>query len=327
MVFIPASDRNVLFASRRRSVLGGMFHMALPAAKVVEDLVDKKRFAILTDRTGFPSPRSVSFGQAEDIPSVVASLGLPFIAKARIRGDLCSAGIPKTLIVQDDAGCELLAERLRAEPGGMWLAQTYIAGDDECHVSVAVCMEDSGQAIATFTARKRRQTHGGAGVGTCVVSAHDEEATALAVEFLRTVGYVGVAEVELKRDVRTGLPYLVEVNARLWSQAMLAAACGYNFALMQYDLALGRTPRPNARSYGEVMWQDVWDDFYWSFCREGYREQGRVSVLAWLSDTLRARAHPYASWRDPGPFARRVWGLVGEVLSRRRSGAGPGRRP
>lgn len=316
-VLIPASDRDVLFASRRRSDLSGMFHMVLPPEEVVEDLLDKERFAALTERTGFPSPTTVRLRNVQQVAHAVAALGLPFIVKPQLRGSGFLAPVPKALVVRDEADCERLAGRLGQQDRCLWLAQTYVPGDDACQISVAVCIDHGGRPAATFTARKRRQGNMGNGVGTCVVSTRDDEATDLAVEFLRAIGYVGVAEVELKRDACSGRPYLIEVNARLWSQTMLAAVCGYNFPRMQYDLALGQTPRPAASDYGTVIWQDVWDDFYWSFRRGAYRARGRVSALGWLCETLRGRAHPYASWLDPAPWAHRVWRLAGRILGRR----------
>ncbi len=126
--------------------------------------------------------------------------------------------------------------------------QEYVPGDDLHHISVAVALDKASLPLATFVARKRRQGNHGAGVGTFVEAHKDDEAASTAVSFLQKMGYVGVAEMELKRHATTGELFAIEVNPRMWSQVMLPASVGVNFPMLYCKVATGAALESEAPS-------------------------------------------------------------------------------
>ncbi len=189
------------------------------------------------------------------------------------------------------------------------MVQEYVPGGDFQHLSVAVALDSHARPVTSFVARKRRQGNRGAGVGTFVESHQDDEAAGVARRFLSRIGYVGVAEMELKRHGITGELFAIEVNPRLWSQVMLPAALGLDFALLAYRIARGAAPSGELPSAPEraVSWQDLWGDSYWTFRPEGYFWRGDVSASRWLMETLSCCVHPFFEWRDPVPAMVRLW--------------------
>jgi predicted ATP-grasp superfamily ATP-dependent carboligase len=61
---------------------------------------------------------------------------------------------------------------------------------------------------------------------------------------LRGAGWTGVAMVEFKLDARSGIPRLMEVNARFWGSLQLAISAGVDFPFLLYRHALGERPSP-----------------------------------------------------------------------------------
>jgi predicted ATP-grasp superfamily ATP-dependent carboligase len=68
------------------------------------------------------------------------------------------------------------------------------------------------------------------------------------LRLLRDLGWQGVAMLEFKTDSRTGRPYLMEINGRLWGSLQLAVDAGVDFPALLVSCALGERPaRPSYR--------------------------------------------------------------------------------
>ena len=320
-VLVPTSDRFVRLASALRSELDRWYHVALPSPRIVDDLLDKARFSACARRHGLRSPRTVAVFCERELSEAAREVGLPLIAKPRA-SDVRPPGLPKAQLISDEAQLRAFGERHGASPGGALVVQQYIPGTDVQHLSVAVAMDSRARPLASFVARKRRQSNGGAGVGTFVEAHRDDEAAGAARRFLSQIGYVGVAEVEMKRHGVTGELFAIEVNPRLWSQVSLPAALGLDFAELAYRIALGRAPEREAPSpRGAAAWQDLSGDLYWTFRPGGYLWRGEVSAPRWLMQSITSCAHPFFEWRDPAPAAKRLWQQAAEVVARVRAGS------
>jgi predicted ATP-grasp superfamily ATP-dependent carboligase len=315
-VILPTSDRYVRLTSRCRDQLQRSFRLLLPEAALIEDLLDKDRFARRAQAIQASVPRTGALRGLSDLPVLAAELGLPLILKPARREGLV-LGLPKALRIEKQEEIAVAQAKYAGCPEGLLVVQEYVPGPDTHHVSVAVCLDRRCEVLMTFTSRKRRQGNGGAGVGTYVERIDEPEAEANAVALLRSLGYVGVAEVEFKRHARTGKLYVIEINPRLWSQTHLAGACGLNFPHLMYCLAAG-LPLPALPAKRRIKsWQDLWGDFYEVFRRDGYHATGEVSVMQWLGQSLRAGAGPYFAFDDLLPVAAHALSVARENAGRR----------
>lgn len=315
-VLLPTSDRFAHLVSSRRAQLSPRYQLLLPDHALIEDLLDKQRFVQCAQAGGATVPRSVMLRGLAELPSIARHLGLPIIVKPASKEHRDRSGIPKVILLEREEEIAATLDRYAACNGVPFLAQDYIPGDDRQHLSVAVCLDRRAEVVATFTARKRRQGNLGAGVGTYVERFQDAEAEQIAATLLRSLKYVGVAEVEFKRHAHTGRLYVIEVNPRVWTQVTLPGACGLNFPLMFYCLATG-LPLPTARmTRRRIAWQSLWGDFYNTFRRGGYREAGMVSRWQWLTQSARAHVGPYLDLRDPLPALVELLHVAREIVRR-----------
>lgn len=307
-VLLPTADGFVKLLSDARDALRDRFHVALPPADLVDDLLDKQRFSDLAARAGLRTPRSVSVDGLDAVPAAAAAVGFPAVVKLRVPMDKEYSTLPKAIVLRTGADARALAA---AGPLGYGargvVVQEYVPGGDDHHVSVALALDARSRTLATFVSRKRRQGNGGAGVGTFVESHADPEAVRATRLLLERSGYVGVAETELKRHAVTGELFVIEVNPRLWSQVVLPAALGIDFPLLACRIATGAADAEAEPPAAPCAWQDLFSDLYWTFGRGGYFRRGEVSLAGWLRQTLASRAHPYFSWDDPGPALHRAW--------------------
>jgi len=315
-VLLPTSDRFVRFVSSRREQLDSRYQLLLPDHELVEDLLDKQRFAQCAQVGGAAVPRSVALRGLGELPSLTGHLALPIILKPACTEHRSEFVIPKVILLEREEEFAATLDRYSACNGVPFLAQEYIPGGDRQHLSVAVCLDRRSEVVATFTARKNRQGNLGAGVGTYVERFQDAEAEQSATALLRSLKYVGVAEVEFKRHAHTGRLYVIEVNPRVWTQVALPGACGLNYPLMFYCLATG-LPLPTAQvTQRRIAWQSLWDDFYNTFRRGGYREAGMVSRWQWLRQTAQAHVGPFWDLRDPLPALVQLWQVARQVVRR-----------
>ncbi|MDB5353814.1 MAG: ATP-grasp protein-like protein [Phycisphaerales bacterium] len=315
-VLIPTSDRMVQLVSRARARLEPLYRLMLSDETLIEDLLDKSRFASRTGGTSALAPRGVTISGIAQVPDAVSQLGLPMILKPVRQGDIAGTNFPKVLLLETPEQVAHAREHYASCNGMRLVAQEYIPGPAEQQISVAACLDREGRALAAFTARKRRQGTNGTGVGLYVEAFHDPEAQDAAIALLKELKCVGINEVELKRHPQTGKLYVIEINPRVWLQVTLPFARGINFPQVLYSLAAGLAPPPipqNGEAERPIAWQDFFHDGHATFRPHGYRAKGEISVLQWLKQSLRARTGPYAALRDPLPTMVWMCNVLGKL--------------
>lgn len=103
----------------------------------------------------------------------------------------------------------------------------------------------NGELRAAFAHRRLREKPPSGGVSVLRDSIPlDEELLRRSVALLEGFSWKGVAMVEYKLDVRTGVPYLMEVNGRLWGSLQLAIDSGVDFPLLLVEAAMGERRAP-----------------------------------------------------------------------------------
>mgnify|MGYP006410581529 FL=1 len=99
---------------------------------------------------------------------------------------------------------------------------------------------DRGQPIAFFSHRRLREKPLWGGVSVlCESVVPNPQTIAYSMRLLTDIEFHGVAMVEFKRDLKTGIPFLMEINARFWGSLQLAVDAGVNFPYLFYKLTIG----------------------------------------------------------------------------------------
>ena len=155
-----------------------------------------------------------------------------------------------------DGRQSLAALYRRAAPlagsGGV-IIQSWIPGHGEAQFSYAG-LWNGGKAVASLIARRRRQYPLDFGrSSTFVETVEQAEVEALASQFLESLGYSGVAEIEFKYDRRDGRYKLLDVNGRFWTWNGLGGIAGVDFPYLAWRQALGLDV-PRARAKTGAVW-------------------------------------------------------------------------
>jgi predicted ATP-grasp superfamily ATP-dependent carboligase len=172
-----------------------------------------------------------------------------------------------------------------------------------------------GRTLASFSHQRIREKPPGGGLGVYQESvALDPMLRERCETLFRTFGWRGVAMVEMKIDRRTGVPYVIEVNARFWASLQLSVDCGVDFPAMLVAAALGESPTP-VHEYPlgvrtRWWWGDV-DQLIARLRRSRRRPAlpphvpGRLRGLGdFVVTTLRRETDETLRVNDPRPFVR-----------------------
>jgi D-aspartate ligase len=251
-VLYPTRDEIVAAVSRRRTVLEPQFVISTPTWSRVRWAWDKRNTYRRAADRGIPVPRTWAPRDVHELGGLPVSY--PVVIKPAIKEHFIYYTKAKAWRADDLAQLEARFEKARAFLGeGEVMVQEFIPGDGRHQFAFCSFFKHS-RSLGTMVVRRRRQHPAEFGRASTFVETVDlPELEAMSVEFLRSIDFYGLAELEYKRDPRDGVFKLLDFNARCWGYHGLGARAGVDFpALLFQDLA-GRAPCERRAEVG-VRW-------------------------------------------------------------------------
>jgi predicted ATP-grasp superfamily ATP-dependent carboligase len=241
-VLLPISEAALmtLLAARDRF---GTCRIPFPSVEVFRKVCDKSAVLALAPRIGIAIPEQrVIQSRAEAVQLDQGELHFPLVLKpwrtvaegegGRVKLNVLHAGDRSALEAHlarlPDAAFPLLLQRRIVGPGaGIFLLLW------------------NGELRALFAHRRLLEKPPAGGVSVYSESiAADPALVERSRQLLDQLGWQGVAMVEYKLDAATGVPYLMEINGRLWGSVQLAIDAGVDFPALLVACALGEAPSP-----------------------------------------------------------------------------------
>jgi predicted ATP-grasp superfamily ATP-dependent carboligase len=311
-VLVPITEGALLAVLPNRE----RFNCAIPfpGASAFERICDKLQVLDAAKASNIAVPTQAELIDRQDLPRWKSRLQFPLVVKpsrsiAGKEGARIHTGVSYASNLPD------LESVLQDVPAAAYpvLLQQKIDGPGFA-ISVLVW---EGELIAAFAHRRIREKPPSGGVSVLRESIPlDHELLARSLDLLHGFGWQGVAMVEFKLDSGTGVPYLMEINGRLWGSLQLAIDAGVDFPRLLALLALGSRPAP-VTTYESGMrlrweWGDV--DHLLACVRHSVRKNGLSN-----NDLGRRRIHAISQFlgsfrpsnrlevfrlSDPGPFIR-----------------------
>ena len=315
-VLYPCEDANVLVVSRNRDILSHYFHIALPAADVVEMLMDKTRFYAYAHDHGLPIPPTHFLRTRDDLDIACNSLTFPAILKpansaTRRWESNCIFSAFKVATTEE---LYTLYDGYRAYTD-IFILQEWIEGPDSNLYSCNCYFDEHGQPLATFVSRKLRQWPPHIGKSSLGVECRCDEVLRETVRLFREVGYRGLGYVEFKLDERYNQYFIVEPNVgRPTGRCTIAEAGGVELLYTMYcDLVGLALPEGREQRYGTAKWVHLRHDLQ---SAAHYWLHGELTVREWLRSWRGGpKAFALFSLRDPGPFLSDLWRVTRALLS------------
>lgn len=306
-VIFYQGDGDLLALSRQRHRITPHAHLIMPRAELVEDLVDKLRFARLARELALPVPETAVLRRGEAVEQTLdAWRHFPCVVKPAVRLNWIgcglqaqNGGVGKAVRVESASELQRIVPLLRAHDTDCVL-QAAVEGGEDRILSYHAYVRPDGEVAAELTGRKRRTRPRQYGYSTCVTIAPDEEVRQTGRDIVRKLAFSGVLKMDFKRDARDGRLFLLEINPRfnLWHH--LATVAGLPIPAMVYnDCVNPGAPTPSRTLRKDLVWMSTRGDLRAFF---EYRRAGEMSLTAWLREAVTADVHEDLDWTDPLPF-------------------------
>jgi predicted ATP-grasp superfamily ATP-dependent carboligase len=235
---IPITEASLLALLPERESLGVM--IPWPDLDTFRAVSDKKSMLATAASLGFAVPKQLVLNNEADVRAMDPSLfDYPLVLKPA-RSVSEHAGQRVSLGVVHVATSSALRRAIAALGDAAFpiLVQQRIVGPG---IGIFLLMWD-GKLLATFAHERLREKPPSGGVSVYSQSvAADVELVERSRSLLETMKWRGVAMVEFKRDARTGVAYLMEVNGRFWGSLQLAIDAGVDFPALLVAAASGET--------------------------------------------------------------------------------------
>lgn len=243
-VLFAASDLYALYISDLLDDLTG-FHIPAPRRRIIEILINKKRFYQSLWKERIPTPVTYFPDDLENAMRIGKQVSYPVFLKPcfshLFRRQF--GGGRKGFLANSQAElvkyCELLIKT-----GIDVMIQEVILGPPTNGVFVDGYLDADSNPKVLFARRRLRMWPLDFGNSTLCVSIPISHVASLKeplFRYLKSINYCGIFSAEFKKDERDGSLKLVEINTRTsaWFNT-LSARCGANIMLVAYLDAIGR---------------------------------------------------------------------------------------
>jgi predicted ATP-grasp superfamily ATP-dependent carboligase len=310
-VLFPTTDSEVLLYSRHRDDLERLYLVPTPSFDVADQLVNKRKFYQSLARASVPHPRTYFPTDIADIQSLAREIGLPFYIKPAYSRLFTRQYKCKGLPIYSARDLDRAVDMLHDTDLEL-IVQEIIPGNEI--YTLDTCFGRNGKPLAICGFYKERQYPPDFGYGTLCRTAWREIPNKIAIDFLESIGYRGLAEPEFKRDPRDDTYKLLEVNARPTLQCALPAACGMSMEYLFYRDALGQDAGNRIHPEDGVIWIDEIRDLRACLAQLKDRKLGIGGILKSFRGK---RVYAWADWRDPLPLLVAFFQRLFRALARR----------
>lgn len=211
-------------------------------------MTDKARFSALCAELGVPHPRTAVV-RAHEASAADVELTYPVVVKAASTADFHHVEFPgkkKVDLARTPEDLDAVLRRL-ATAGfrGDLVVQEFVpGGDDQMGAVNLMSWPDGAAGFALFgEVLLEEYTPGALGNSVAQITGEDADAVGHARRLVDRVGWVGFANLDVKRDPRDGVYRFLELNPRVGRSGYAVTAAGYNVAQMYVRAFLDREPR------------------------------------------------------------------------------------
>jgi predicted ATP-grasp superfamily ATP-dependent carboligase len=238
-VLIPSADQFVTAIAAHAHKLEPAYVFCRAGAATQGLLATKEKQYDVAGSHGLPVPRTELVKSAADVEAFAATASFPCLLKPlhcrlweRFPHDHPFYGVKLALARTADelATSYRLCEELSPE----LVVQEVIEGPDTAKFVYLSCYGTDGRRLGSCVVRELRTTPINFGSASVVEPVTDPEVDALCDRFLRAVGYVGLCEIEVKRDSRDGRVKMIEANPRYSVTADAAPYAGVDLGWLHY---------------------------------------------------------------------------------------------
>ncbi len=236
-VLLPLGAQSTLGSAALGERLSAMTALNVPDREAIAVANDKSASMASLDALGIPCAQVHLYADA--VTALSGDPALTLVVKPRANvGAARGVRYVRTPGELDDAIAACRATY------GEELIQEFVPGGPETMKTVVLLYSRDSRLVAAFTTTKKRQWPTTGGLTVVGRSTRDEAIVELVRPFFEHWKWKGPAEVEIKRDARTGVHKVIEINPRFPAYFRFADRCGLDLATIAVRLALKEDVAP-----------------------------------------------------------------------------------
>jgi predicted ATP-grasp superfamily ATP-dependent carboligase len=251
-VLFPAADAEVQLVAQNHAELSKVFRLVTPPWDVARWALDKTLTYQHAAALGIDHPKTYQPRDRREVETL--DCRFPLILKPAVKESKNIFTLAKAWRVDDRAALLARYDEAAAAVGHDHIViQELIPGGGSAQFSYAGVW-DRGAPVASLVARRTRQYPTDFGrTSTFVETIQNEQVEAAASQFLNSLGYTGIAEIEFKFDARDRRYKILDVNARSWTWNSLGALAGVDFPYILWRMAMGEKVN-RVRADADARW-------------------------------------------------------------------------
>jgi D-aspartate ligase len=259
-ILIPSSDRYVSAIARNREKLAGLFDLC-HGIELQGLLAEKQSQYRLALDHGMPMSNTGFITCKEDLEQFSSTADYPCVLKPRHFREWERLDPSHPLLNQKVSVCNTADELIdgymsvREETRDV-IVQEVIQGPDTNKRVYLAYYNERSERIAHAMFRELRCVPFGFGPATVSEPVVDEDADRVCNDFLRSIKYRGICEIEVKRDSRDGEVKLIEANPRLSGGGDAAPYAGVDLVWIHYQNMVGadlQPIEPNGKHFKHIV--------------------------------------------------------------------------
>lgn len=247
-VLISSSDQFVTAIAMHALALAESY-IVCPGSTTQGLLADKQTQYELAAVNGMPMPRTLLAHSEDEVDLFSRVASFPCLIKPKHFREWHRFPVGHPLSYQKVSIAETPEQLLKnyslaARVSPSVILQEIIQGDDTDKRVYLACYDRDGRRVANAMFRELRCDPVGFGPASISEPVVDPETDDVCDRFLRRIGYVGICEIEMKRDARDGHVKLIEANPRLSGGGDAAPYAGVDLCWIHYLDLIGQSVAP-----------------------------------------------------------------------------------
>lgn len=238
-VLFPCADSYVEFIDSHLDDLRKYYLLNMTEQGLWSRIMDKETLHNLASQYNVLVPETISPLDDDFEEKVISVIGFPCIVKPVDSPSFVSKFRVKMFKCYNIEELKLAVEKAHSSSFEV-IVQRIIPGFDDHVYTLDAYLDQNSKVTHWLTCQKLRQYPINFGASAYTRQKYVQELYDIGRPFLEAIGYKGFAEIEFKKDEKTGKFYLIEVNVRTTTLNTLLRKCGINFPLIAYNELTGK---------------------------------------------------------------------------------------
>lgn len=312
-VLFPCADPYVEVVDQHLDILKEYYLINQSEQGLFTKLMDKNILHDIATEHHVRVPETIRIHDENLFTRVEKELGYPCIVKPSDSPSFVAIFRKKIFEVKNES--ELKEALKKAADANLEVfVQRIIPGFDDHMYTYDCYLNQQSQVTHYMTCNKNRQYPINFGASVYTKQTHVPELHVIGQPFLEAVGFKGFAEIEFKKDEKTGEYYLIEINVRTTNLNVLLERVGINFPLLAYKELVGEAIGSEAitASTNRTFVYGLED----ALAIKGYLRTKQLTLGQVFTSLFRKKAYAIWALDDPKPYFNYMGMLLGKVFGK-----------